>query len=167
MSAFASINIKVFTIITREWSASARACVARPEAGFTAIQRVSANAFAELEVPELVGGALFGVLLASAKTFFVDVPEISSAAFLRLLLASAVHSVKVLAMRANMVARAAYALASVEVPDVVNIFAAICGRRAGACASACVPVETWLAVGSLEANTFTIGDAPEFVFRTA
>ena len=134
--------------------------------GVTAIRRVSANAFAELEVPELVGGALFGILLASAETLIVDVPEISSTAFLRLLLASAVNSVKVLAMRAHMVARAAFALASVEVPDVVNLFAAICGRRAGACASACVPVETLVAVGSLEANTFTVGDAPEFVTRT-
>jgi hypothetical protein len=166
MGAYASINIKEFIICARSWSANAIACVARPEFCCTAIHWVSANAFAELEVPELVAGTLFRVLLASTETFFVDVPEMSSGAFLRFLLASAVHSVKELAMSAYMVARAAYALASVEVPDVVNLFAATCRRRAGTVASACVPVETWRAVFSLEANTFTVGDAPEFVSRT-
>lgn len=121
---------------------------------------VSADAHTKLEVPELVGVALFRVLLASAEALFVNVPEVSGSTFLWFLLAAAADSVEVLAVGAHVVSWAAVALAGVEVPDVFDNFAATSRWRACAFASAGVPVETSIAVFSLQAKAFAGSDAP-------
>lgn len=121
---------------------------------------VSADALTKLEVPDLVGVALFRFLLASAEALVINVPEVSGGTFLWFLLATAVDSVEVLAVGAHVVSWAAVALAGVEVPDVVDKFAALSRRRACAFASAGVPVETGVAVFSLQAKAFAGSDAP-------
>lgn len=128
-------------IITVVWGASAFAIVGIKE--FSCVARLLvADASVGNKVPVLVGKTVFGIRFTLAGAILINVPEVAFSASLRFFFTSAVDSVEVPSMAAE-VTRAASALTRVEVPSLVILARFGCAR---AFALAGVPESSFFAM---------------------
>lgn len=137
-------------IIAVGWGASALAIVGIEE--LTCVARLLvADASVGNKVPVLVGITVSGIRFTLAGAIFMNVPEVAVSASLRLFFTSAVDSVEVPSMAAE-VTRAASALTRVEVPSLAILARFGCAR---AFALAGVPESSFFAMS----NSRLVADA--------